>query len=81
MKIQLPHAPRGPGPFTHDDLRRYGLIAIEFDRSLRDDHYTELRRLAQEVVDAFESPADYQVPRLWIVKIEKLRAHLKEANA
>jgi hypothetical protein len=79
VKIQLPHAPRRPGPFDHDDLRRYGLICIEFDRSLRDDHHVELRRLAQEVVDAFESPDDYRVPRLWIVKIEALRNHLRGA--
>ena len=79
MKVELPALPREPGPFTHDDLRRFGLIAIEYDRSLRDDFYVELRRLAQEVVDAFAQPDSYRVPRLWIVKIKALREHLNSA--
>ncbi len=81
MKIQLPALPRGKGPFTHDDLRRFGLVAIEFDRALHEHHDEELRKLALDVVIAFENAEHYQVPRLWIMKIEKLRDHLRGATS
>lgn len=77
MKVQLPALPRGKGPFTHDDLRRFGLVAIEYDRALHQEHDEQLRKLALDVVIAFENAEHYTVPSTWIAKIEKLRDHIR----
>lgn len=79
MKIQLPSPPDGPGPFDLGDLRRYGTLAVEFDRALHKNHDQTLRQLARDVVEAFQNAEHYTVPSAWIARIEKLRDHLRRS--
>lgn len=80
MKIRLPRVPRSSdGLYVAFDLQEFGRKSIEFDRARHVAHDAKLRELAQDVVNAFAQPDDYTVPRLWIVKIDALRDHLKRA--